>query len=122
MHKTLPLGSTFHKTFLSLSVPITLFSHPETATCKSDLLPFPFIKCNFIPYTFFTKTHFLLSFSNQELTFILAFYRLVNINTSDNFQKNICFLIENISGWHQTLFINSPKSLRVFAMTSAFSW
>ena len=30
-----------------------LFSHPETATCKSDLL-FPFIKCNSIPHTFFT--------------------------------------------------------------------
>ena len=40
MHQTLPLGSTFHKT-LSISVPITLFSHPETATCKSYLLPFP---------------------------------------------------------------------------------
>ena len=58
MHKTLPLGSTFHKTFLSLSVPITLFSHPETAPCKSDLLPFSFIKYNFIPHTFFTEnTH-----------------------------------------------------------------
>ena len=58
MPKTLPLGCTFHQTFLSLSVPITLFSYPETATCKSDLLPFPFIKCNFIPHTFFTEnTH-----------------------------------------------------------------
>ena len=57
-HKTLPLESTFHKTFLSLSVPITLFSHPETATCKSDLLAFPFIKCNTIPHTFFAEnTH-----------------------------------------------------------------
>ena len=58
MHKTLPLEYTFHQTFLTLSVPITLFSHPKTATCKSDLLLFPFIKCNFIPHTFFTKkTH-----------------------------------------------------------------
>ena len=58
MHKTLPLGSNFHKTSLSLSGPITLFSHLETATCKSDLLAFPFIKCNFIPHTFFTEnTH-----------------------------------------------------------------
>ena len=55
MHKTLPLASTFHKTFLSLSVPITFFSHPETATYKWDLLPFSFIKCNFIPHTFFTE-------------------------------------------------------------------
>ena len=58
MHKTLPLGCIFHHTLLSLSVSITLFSHPETATCKSDLLPFLFVKCNFIPHTFFTEnTH-----------------------------------------------------------------
>ena len=57
MHKTLLLGFTFHKTFLSLYVPITSFSH-ETVTCMSDLLPFPSIKCNFIPHTFFTEnTH-----------------------------------------------------------------
>ena len=57
MHKTLPLVSSFHKT-LSLSVPITLFSHAERATSKSDLLPFLFIKCNFFPHTFFTEnTH-----------------------------------------------------------------
>ena len=57
MCKTLALGSTFHK-ILSLSAPITLFSHPETANCKSDPLPFPFIKCNLIPHTFFTEnTH-----------------------------------------------------------------
>ena len=57
MHRTPSLGCTFHQT-LPLSVPITLFSHSETATCKSDLLPFPFIKRNFIPHTFFTEnTH-----------------------------------------------------------------
>ena len=32
MYKTLPLDCTFHQTFLSLFVPITLFSHPERAT------------------------------------------------------------------------------------------
>ena len=58
MHRTISLGYTFHQTLLSLSVPITLFSHPETATCKSDQLPFPFIKCNLIPHTFFIEiTH-----------------------------------------------------------------
>ena len=39
----------------------------------------------FLSFFLILKTHFLLSFSNQELTFILAFYRLVSINTSDNF-------------------------------------
>ena len=46
-------------------------------------------------HTFFfffkLKTHFLLSFSNQELTFILAFYRLVSINTSE-ISKTLAFL------------------------------
>ena len=92
MHKTHPLGSTIHKTFLSLSVLITLFSHPEIATFKSDLLPFAFIKCNFIPHTFFTENTILLSLSNEELTFILVFYRLMSINTSENFFKKIAFL------------------------------
>ena len=54
MHKTF-LRVHFPQNFLSLYVPITLFSHPEATTCKSDLLPFPFIKCNFIPHTFFIK-------------------------------------------------------------------
>ena len=85
IHKTLPLGCTFHQTFLSLSVPITLFSHPEIGTCKSDLLPFPFIKCNFIPHTFFIENTILLSLCNEELTLILAVYRLMNINISDDF-------------------------------------
>ena len=58
MHKTLPLGSTFHKIFSPHSVPFTFFSHPETATCKSDLLPFPFMKCNIFLHTFFMEnTH-----------------------------------------------------------------
>ena len=48
----------FPQIFLSLSVPNTLFSHSETATCKSDLLAFPFIKCNAVPHTFFAEnTH-----------------------------------------------------------------
>ena len=85
MHRTPSLGSTFHQT-LSISVPITLFSHPQTATYRADLLPLPLIKCNSVPYTFFTE-NILLSLSNQKLTFILAFYRLVNINTSENVFK-----------------------------------
>ena len=69
--------------------PFLCFSHPETATCKSELLLFPFIKRNFIPHTFCNnKTYILLSLSNQELTFILAFYRLVNICTSEYILKN----------------------------------
>ena len=55
------------------------------------------------------KTHFLLPLSNQELTFILAFYRLVSIKTSDSL-LNYCFLRENILGWHQTSVNLSPKS------------
>ena len=85
MHRTLSLGYTFHQTLLSLSVPITLFSHPETATCKSDLLPFPFIKCNFILHTFFTEHTHPVFLKQPRIDFYLAFYRLVNINVSANF-------------------------------------
>ena len=69
MHKTLPLGYTFCQTFLSLSVPMTLFSHLERATYKSDLLPFTFIKCNFIPHTFFTENthHIFLKHPRTDL-------------------------------------------------------
>ena len=93
---------------LSLSVPITLFFHPKKPPISQIYFLFP--SENAIPFLIpsLLKTHILLSLSNQELTFILAFYRLVNINTSDNFFKKV---LENISGWHQTLFINSPKSL-----------
>ena len=113
MYETLLSGPTFHKLFSSLSISITLFSHSETHTYKSELFPFPLTKCNFIPHTFCNnKTYILFSLRNQELTFMLAFYRLVNICTSEYILKNFfCFLIENISGWHQTLFMNSPKSL-----------
>ena len=73
MHKTLPLRYSFCQTFLSLSVPITLFSHPATATCKSDLFPFPLIKCNFIPHTFFTENthHIFLKHTITDLYIII---------------------------------------------------
>ena len=86
MHRTFPLGSSLHKT-LSLSSPITLFSHPETASCKSDLLPLPFIKCNFVPHTFFTENTHPTFLKQSRTDLLLAFCRLVNINTSDNFLK-----------------------------------
>ena len=76
-------------------------------------------------------------FSNQELTFILAFDRLVNIPISDSSapplprthahththththtqdqnqtkQKKNCFLTFHMSGWCQTLLLDSQKSL-----------
>ena len=75
----------FPQTFLSLSVPIILFFHPKMSPVSQAYFTFP--SQNEIPFLTpsLLKTHFLLSLSNQELTFILAFYRLVNINTSDNF-------------------------------------
>ena len=83
MYKTLFSWFTFHKT--SLSVPITLFFHPKKPPVSQKYFLFP--SQNAIPFliTSLLKTHFLLSLSNQELTFMLAFYRLVSINTGDNF-------------------------------------
>ena len=75
----------FPQTFLSLSVPIILFFHPKMSPVSQAYLIFS--SQNEIPLltpSDLLKTHFLLSLSNQELTFILAFYRLVSINTSDN--------------------------------------
>ena len=70
---------------LSLSVPITVFFHPEKPPVSQAYFLFP--SQNAIPIFIpsLLRTHFLLSLSNQEMTFILAFYRLVSKNTSDNF-------------------------------------
>ena len=50
----------------SLSVSITLFFHPGTASSKSDLFPFRLIKCNSIPHAFFTE--------NTHPTFLKSFF------------------------------------------------
>ena len=74
----------FSQTLL-LSVPITVFFHPKKPPVSQTYFLFP--SQNAIPFliTSLPKTHFLLPLSNKELTFILAFYGLVSINTSDNF-------------------------------------
>ena len=70
---------------LSLSVPITVFFHPKKPPVSHACFLFP--SQNLIPFLIpsLLKTHFLLPLTNQELTFILAFYRWVSINTSNNF-------------------------------------
>ena len=70
---------------LSLCVPITVFFHPKMPPISQAYFLFP--SQNAIPFLIpsLPKTHFLLPLTNQELTFILAFYTLVSINTSDNF-------------------------------------
>ena len=69
----------------SLSVPTTVFFHPKKPPRSQAYFLFP--SQNAIPFliTSLLKTHSLLPLSYQELTFILAFYGLVSINTSDNF-------------------------------------
>ena len=66
------LGPLSTKLFFTLF--IHHFVHSETATCKSDLLPFSLIKCNSIPHTFVTKTHILLFLSHHELSLISTLY------------------------------------------------
>ena len=70
---------------LSLSAPVTVFLHTKNPPVSQAYFLFP--SQNAIPFLIpsFLKTRFLLPLSNQELTFILAFYRLVSINISDNF-------------------------------------
>lgn len=69
-----------------LSVPITVFFHPKKPPI-SQVAYFLFPSQNAIPFLIpsLPKTHSLLPLSYQELTFLLAFYGLVSINTSDNF-------------------------------------
>ena len=65
----------FPQRFLSLSLSVTLFSHPEAASYKADLLPFLLIKCNSIPHAFFTENihpTFLLYTEIFPLLFLLA--------------------------------------------------
>ena len=75
----------FSQAFLPHSVSITLFFHPKKPPVSQACFLFP--SQNAIPFLIpsLPKTHFLLSLSNQELTYILAFYRLVSINIGDNF-------------------------------------
>ena len=70
---------------LSVSVSMTIFFHPKKPPASQAYFLFPLQ--NAVPFIrpSLLKTHFLLLLNNQELTFILAFYRLVSINTSDNF-------------------------------------
>ena len=86
MHKTLPLGTTFNKTFLSFSVPIC---SPILKQLPVSQTYFLFPSQNVISFLIpsLLKTHIILSLNNQELIFVLAFYRLVNINTSDSCLK-----------------------------------
>ena len=78
------LLSWFFSQTLSPSVPITVFFHPKKLPLSQAYFFFP--SQNAIPFLIpsLPKTHFLLPLSNQELIFILAFYRLVSINTNDN--------------------------------------
>ena len=69
----------------SLSLPITVFFHPKMPPISQAYFLFP--SQNAIPFLIpsLPKTHSLLPLSYQELTFLLAFYGLVSINTSDTF-------------------------------------
>ena len=58
---------------LSLSVPIILFFHPKKPPVSQTYFLFP--SQNAIPFFIpLLRTYFLLSLSNEEMTFILAFY------------------------------------------------
>ena len=65
---------------LSLSVPITMFFHFKKPPISQAYFLFPSqTAIPFLIYLLYKKTHFLLPLSNKELTFILAFYRLVSL-------------------------------------------
>ena len=85
MYKSRSSWFTFHSQTLSLSVPITVFFHPKKPPVSQAY--FLFLSQNAIPFLTpsLPKIRFLIPLYTQELTFILPFYRLVGINSTDNF-------------------------------------
>lgn len=93
MHKLI-FRFTFCLKSVSFSLFIILFSHSEKDTISQTY--FSLNKMHFHSHkSAFSKTHILL-LSNYELSFILAFQILVNINTSGHFQKHLLSYREHL--------------------------
>ena len=85
MHKTLFSGCTFHKPFYYFLYQLLCSPILKQPPVNQTYFLFPHKMQFHSSYLLCWKLHILLSLSNEELMFILAFYRLVSINTSDNF-------------------------------------
>ena len=69
---------------LSLSVSITVVFHPEKPLVSRAYFLYPSQNAISFLIPFLPKTHTsYFPLSNKELTFILTFYRLVSLNTSE---------------------------------------
>ena len=94
--------------------PFLCFSHPETATCKTELLCFPsssaiafhILSCN-------NKSYISLQQPRTDFYIGIRYSPPPSPHPQEQnkTKQNNCFLTFNMSGWCQTLFMESQKSL-----------
>ena len=94
--------------------PFLCFSHPETATCKTELLRFPsssaiafhILSCN-------NKSYISLQQPRTDFYIGIRYSPPPSPHPQEQnkTKQNHCFLTFNMSGWCQTLFMESQKSL-----------
>ena len=94
--------------------PFLCFSHPETATCKTELLRFPsssaiafhIPSCN-------NKSYISLQQPRTDFYIGIRYSPPPSPHPQEQnkTKQNNCFLTFNMSGWCQTLFMESQKSL-----------
>ena len=94
--------------------PFLCFSHPETATCKTELLRFPsssaiafhILSCN-------NKSYISLQQPRTDFYIGIGYSPPPSPHPQEQnkTKQNNCFLTFNMSGWCQTLFMESQKSL-----------
>ena len=94
--------------------PFPCFSHPETATCKTELLRFPssraiafhILSCN-------NKSYISLQQPRTDFYIGIGYSPPPSPHPQEQnkTKQNNFFLTFNMSGWCQTLFMESQKSL-----------
>ena len=94
--------------------PFLCFSHPETATCKTELLRFPsssaiafhILSCN-------NKSYISLQQPRTDFYIGIGYSPPPSPHPQEQnkTKQNNCFLTFNMSGWCQTRFMESQKSL-----------
>ena len=94
--------------------PFLCFSHPETSTCKTELLRFPSSSVNafHIP-SYKNKSYISLQHPRTDFYIGIGYSPPPSPHPQEQnkTKQNNFFLTFNMSGWCQTLFMESQKSL-----------
>ena len=94
--------------------PFLCFSHPETATCKTELLRFPSSSAiAFHILSCYNKSYISLQQPRTDFYIGIGYSPPPSPHPQEQnkTKQNNCFLTFNMSGWCQTLFMESQKSL-----------